>query len=43
LRRVNDNLIALFDPAVYFYLRTQIARGRHLADMHSAFLDHGNL
>src|SRR5262249_43138924 len=41
--RIDDNLVALFDPLAYFYVRAQIARHRHLPDTRRAVLDHGDL
>src|SRR5262249_41128033 len=42
-RRIDDNLVALFDSGAYFHLRAQVARHRHLADARRAILDHGDL
>src|ERR1700730_17495009 len=41
--RIDDHQVALLDPVVYFHLRAQIARHRHLADTRRATLDHGDL
>src|SRR5271169_4437673 len=37
--RIDDHQVALFDPIVYFHLRSQIARHRHLVDMRPTVLD----
>src|ERR1700739_1615581 len=41
--RIDDHQVALFDALVYFHLRSQIARHRHLVDMRRTILDHGHL
>jgi hypothetical protein len=41
--RIDDYQVALFDSVVYFHLRSQVARHRHLVDMRGTILDHSHL